>query len=318
MSFATTDRLSPSTEFFIGAVGNRLVADRYGDTGAPVLLLHGGGQTRHAWAGVAAALARQGRMAYVLDQRGHGDSDWVEDGDYRHVAFGDDLLRVGGELTNRYGVKPFVVGASFGGLIALLAQGMAAKLHRVLFRALVLVDITLRTNKEGAEHIRAFMRAQAREGFSTIDEAADAVAAYTPQRPRPRSTRGLQKNLRQSSDGRWRWHWDPRFIDGAMWIDSDRDAVNADLVAAASSLAVPTVLVRGASSELVQEEHAREFLVLAKGAEYVNVAGARHMLVGDANDRFAVSLADFLDRASAPVGDADISVIGNPGTEKQT
>ena len=245
------------------------------------------------------ALAGQGRVAYTLDQRGHGDSGWIVDGDYRHVSFAADLLRVADEITRHHGIKPFAIGASFGGLITLLAQGIAARQrHATLFRALVLVDITLRTNQEGAEHIRAFMRANAKQGFATVDEAADAVAAYTPHRPRPRSTHGLRKNLRQTPDGRWRWHWDPRFIDGPMWIDSDRVAVDAELTNAAYSLAVPTLLVRGASSELVQEEHVREFLVLAKNAEYVDVAGARHMVVGDANDQFSTSLSAFLDRAA--------------------
>jgi pimeloyl-ACP methyl ester carboxylesterase len=295
--------LEPTTENFVGAAGNRLVADRYGDSGVPVVLLHGGGQTRHAWTGTAAALARQGRVAYAIDQRGHGDSAWIDDGDYRHTAFAADLLLVARELKHRHGVSPFVIGASFGGLIALLAQGIAADSGEIPFGALVLVDMTLRTDKEAAERIRAFMRKQATEGFASLDEAADVVAAYS-QRPRPRNTRGLQKNLRQGSDGRWRWHWDPDFLDGDKWIDSDRDAVHPALIKSASSLAVPALLVRGASSELVQEEHAREFLSLAKNAEYVNVAGARHMVVGDANDQFAVSLSDFLDRASAHGHDA--------------
>ena len=45
-------------------------------------------------------------------------------------------------------------------------------------------------------------------------KAAQAVAEYLPQRPRPKSYEGLKKNLRLSPDGRWRWHWDPRFLDG--------------------------------------------------------------------------------------------------------
>ena len=292
----------PVTETFMGAASTQLVADRHGETGDPVILLHGGGQTRHAWSATAAALARQGRVAYTMDQRGHGDSSWVDDGDYRHVSFAADLLRVADELTRRHGKRPLAIGASFGGLITLLAQGIAARQgHGALFRALVLVDITLQTDQEGAERIRAFMRGHASEGFASVEEAAEAVASYMPHRPRPKSNRGLQKNLRQKPDGRWRWHWDPQFIDGAMWIDSDRAAVDADLVAAASALVVPTLLVRGASSELVREEHAREFLALARNTEYVDVAGARHMVVGDANDQFSASLSEFLDRAAAHV-----------------
>ncbi|MDB5719676.1 MAG: alpha/beta hydrolase, partial [Alphaproteobacteria bacterium] len=263
----------PVQEVFIGAGGNRLIADRFGESGNPVLLLHGGGQTRHAWSGTAAALAAQGRVAYSMDQRGHGDSDWDPQGDYRHTAFAADLRLVATELARRHGAQPIAIGASFGGLIALFTEGLAVRdLGEGLFAALVLVDITLRTSDEGADKIRGFMRSKSLEGFASVDEAAEAVAAYMPHRPKPKSNKGLQKNLRQRPDGRWRWHWDPRFMDGEMRIDSDRQAVDPDLVKAAETLSVPTLLVRGASSELVHEEHAQEFLGLAKDAEYLDVA----------------------------------------------
>jgi alpha-beta hydrolase superfamily lysophospholipase len=71
---------APRSIMFTGAADNRLRADVFGDEGQPVLLLHGGGQTRHAWRNTAARLARAGWVAYALDQRGHGDSEWVESG----------------------------------------------------------------------------------------------------------------------------------------------------------------------------------------------------------------------------------------------
>jgi alpha-beta hydrolase superfamily lysophospholipase len=69
-----TKRITAAAATFIGASGNKLAADVYGEEGAPVLLLHGGGQTRHAWKKTAEAIVRAGRVAYALDQRGHGDS----------------------------------------------------------------------------------------------------------------------------------------------------------------------------------------------------------------------------------------------------
>jgi pimeloyl-ACP methyl ester carboxylesterase len=57
-------------------------------------------------------------------------------------------------------------------------------------------------------------------------------------------------------------------------------AVEAELKKAAAGLRIPALLVRGASSELVQESHAKEFLTLAPHAEYADVSGARHMVVG--------------------------------------
>jgi pimeloyl-ACP methyl ester carboxylesterase len=164
------------------------------------------------------------------------------------------------------------------------------------FSALVLVDITPRVDVEGVSKIQGFMRAQLREGFGSIAEAADAVAAYLPHRPRPRSHEGLKKNLRLHPDGRWRWHWDPRFLEGNRRIGAGSVEIERALVGAAKRVTIPALLVRGASSELVQEEHARDFLKLVPHASYVDVSGARHMVAGDKNDQFANAIESFLSK----------------------
>jgi pimeloyl-ACP methyl ester carboxylesterase len=298
-------QFEPVQVSFIGAAGNRLAADIFGRHGTPVLLLHGGGQTRHAWRVTAVAIARAGHIAYALDQRGHGDSDWIDDGAYLFSDFAADLRAVADTLTAKHGTRPVMIGASLGGIAALLAEGEADAMKAgVLFSALVLVDITPHVDRSGIAKIQAFMSAHACEGFASIEEAADAVAAYLPHRPRPRSNEGLKKNLRQHADGRWRWHWDPRFIDGPRSVRGSR--AEEDLVRAARTIKQPTLLVRGASSEVVQEAHAREFLDLVPHAEYLDVRGAQHMVAGDQNDQFAAAILDFiarLDRRGAIGGD---------------
>jgi pimeloyl-ACP methyl ester carboxylesterase len=279
-------------ESFRGAAGNRLAADVFGDAGRPVLLLHGGGQTRHAWRRTAVEIARAGRMAYAVDQRGHGDSEWVADGAYRFKDFADDATAVAAELTRRHGEPPVAIGASLGGIASLLASGEATD---PIFAALVLVDITPRVDLTGVAKVQGFMRAHAREGFGSVEEAAEAVAAYLPHRPRPRSTEGLKKNLRLHPDGRWRWHWDPRFLDGRRPVDGRRAETEERLIAAARGLKIPAMLVRGGSSELVQEEHAREFLALVPQARFADVSGARHMVAGDKNDQFSAAILEFLE-----------------------
>jgi pimeloyl-ACP methyl ester carboxylesterase len=284
-----------ATALFTGAAGNRLVADMLGDSGPSVLLLHGGGQTRHSWRETAERLARSGSTAYALDQRGHGDSEWIADGSYAFSDYADDARAVADALAARSGKRPIVIGASLGGIAALLAEGKAAKARRgPLFSALVLVDITPRVDLNGVAKIQGFMRAHAAEGFGSISEAADAVAAYLPHRPRPRSYDGLRKNLRLDPDGRWRWHWDPKFLDGPRPVDSARGMTEADLVDAARCVRAPALLVRGTSSELVSPDHVREFLELVPHAEYMDVAGARHMVAGDRNDRFSAAILSFL------------------------
>jgi pimeloyl-ACP methyl ester carboxylesterase len=278
-----------------GASGNRLAADVFGDTGRPVLLLHGGGQTRHAWRRTAVELARAGWLAYAVDQRGHGESEWVKDGAYGFQEFAADVTAVAAELERRHRAPPVAIGASLGGIASLLAEGNAERAGSgPLFAAIVLVDITPRVNREGVARIQGFMRERASEGFATIADAADAVAAYLPHRPRPRSQEGLKKNLRLHPDGRWRWHWDPRVLQGGRSFALDHRILENALIEAARAITIPALLVRGGSSELVQEAHVREFLELVPHADYIDVAEARHMVAGDSNDSFSDAVLDFV------------------------
>jgi pimeloyl-ACP methyl ester carboxylesterase len=287
--------IAPAAAMFKGAAGNTLAADVYGEEGHPVLLLHGGGQTRHAWRKTGDLIARMGFVGYAVDQRGHGDSEWLADGAYDFSDYADDARVLADTLAERSGVRPVAVGASLGGLAALLAQGGPGRpARKPVFAALVLVDITPRVDLSGVEKVQGFMRAHAREGFASIAEAADAVAEYLPHRPRPKSHEGLKKNLRLHPDGRWRWHWDPRFLEGKRRSGPGADQVEQGLVEAAGRIKIPTLLVRGASSELVQEEHAKDFMRLVPHARYVDVTGARHMVAGDRNDQFANAIRDFL------------------------
>jgi pimeloyl-ACP methyl ester carboxylesterase len=290
---------TPATATFIGAAGNKLVADVFGDSGSPVLLLHGGGQTRNAWRKTAQEIARRGHTAYALDQRGHGDSDWVENGAYDVLDYAADAKVVAAELNRRSDAKPIVIGASLGGIASLLAEGEFERDKGAnVFSALVLVDITPRVDQTGVAKVQGFMRANAKEGFASIADAAQAVADYLPHRPRPKSNEGLKKNLRLSPDGRWRWHWDPRFLDGPRAAGADRRTLEKALIEAARRIQIPALLVRGASSELVKEAHAREFLELVPHADYVDVSGARHMVAGDRNDHFSAAVLSFIGRLS--------------------
>lgn len=264
--------------------GVRLAASAFGPGGGPVvLLLHGAGQTRHSWHRTAEAIGREGMRAIAIDARGHGDSAPAPGGDYRTDAFVSDLLAVLDGLD----APPVVVGASLGGMTGLLVAGE----HPGRLRALVLVDITVRPEPDGVERIVGFMTA-APDGFASLEEAADAVAAYLPHRARPADVRRLTKNLRRDADGRYRWHWDPALITGPRALPGSRSEDR--LAVAAANVSIPLLLVRGGRSELVSERGARELLTLVPHAEYVDVAGAGHMVAGDRNDAFGAAVIEFL------------------------
>jgi len=271
--------------FALAGAGVRLAGDRWGDGRPPVLLLHGGGQTRHSWDRTAERLAAGGRTAVTYDARGHGQSGWAPDGDYRLDRFVDDLRAVAAVVD----APPVLVGASLGGMTSLVAVGE----RRVAARGLVLVDIAVRAEPAGIERIHRFLAA-APDGFATLEEAADAVAAYNPHRPRPASPEGLRKNLRRGEDGRWRWHWDPAFL--GLSDEARRREPPARLAAAARALEVPVLLVRGGSSDVLSDEGVAHFRGLLPSVEVVDVRGTGHMLVGDDNDVFADALDGFVDR----------------------
>jgi non-heme chloroperoxidase len=276
---------APEPVTFRGADDVAIVGDAYGNpANPPVVLLHGGGQTRHAWGRTAAELADAGWRAYSLDLRGHGDSGWSPDGKYHVQVLAADLIAVLDEL----GTPAALVGASLGGMTSLLVAG---ELRPEAVRALVLVDIVHRAEPEGAQRIGDFMRARP-EGFATLDEAAEAVAGFNPHRPRPKDPSGLKKNLRLGDDGRWRWHWDPSFLQPG---NGPGGTLEDELMErCARNLRMPTLLVRGRLSDIVSEEGAREFLELAPHAGFVDVREAGHMVAGDRNDVFSQAVLEFL------------------------
>ena len=198
---------SPDAFSTNGVDGVRIVADRLGDPLAPaVVFLHGGGQTRRSWGRAAAAVAERGWQAITVDLRGHGESDWSKDGDYRVTSFAGDVLEVLRHLPPR----PVLVGASLGGFTAML---LAGELSPASVRAVVLVDIVPNMDPSGATRIHSFMYDRMMSGFDSLDEVADMIQEYNPHRPRPTDLDGLRTNLRRRA-GRWYWHWDPKFIDG--------------------------------------------------------------------------------------------------------
>lgn len=252
-----------------------------------VLLLHGGGQTRHSWRNTGRKLAADGWSALALDARGHGQSQWAPDGDYGIDALVADLTNVIDQL----GEPPVLVGASMGGMTALIGHGENPQLAR----GLVLVDIAPKVESAGTAAIMDFM-SSGLGGFDSLDDAAAAIAAYTPNRVRTPNPKGLRKNLRLR-DGRWYWHWDPAFLRHGDEPTRQTDSIVQYERArnAAASITVPTMLVRGTQSNVVSEEGAKELGELIPTAKLIDVTGAGHMVAGDDNDVFSGGLKDFLE-----------------------
>ncbi len=284
---------APDPMAYWDGAGVKIAGDRWGDpNGRLVVLQHGGGQTRHAWRGVGETLGRAGYNTVSLDARGHGDSEWAPDGNYDRDVMVDDLVRVVEQLDAG---PPILVGASMGGNTSLAALGEG----RIEGAALVLVDIAPRIRSSGTKKIGNFMN-QKPNGFDSLEEVSDAIANYQPHRKRPRSLDGLAKNIRLGADGKYHWHWDPQFRSGRAVTKEEIRARTRRLEAAAANLTVPTLLVRGGLSDVLDEEGAQAFLAIATHAEYVNVKDAAHMVAGDRNDIFGDRVIEFLARTVPP------------------
>lgn len=283
---------APETFSTRGTGGVRIVADRLGDPQArAVVFLHGGGQTRRSWAKAAAAVAKRGWQAVTIDLRGHGESDWSSEGDYRVVSFAADVQ----EVLRTLPPQPVLVGASLGGFTSMLLEG---ELAPGTAGAVVLVDIVPDMEQSGATRIHSFMADRVESGFASLEEVADAIAEYNPHRPRPTDLDGLTTNLRRRGD-RWYWHWDPQFISGTAPFppfevtDADRMHTAVDAILRNG---VPMLLIRGQVSDLVSQERADEFLARFPQVEFNDVRGAGHMVAGDRNDIFAEAVLNFLAR----------------------
>lgn len=273
---------------FSGPDGITLVADVVGDPSQPaVVLMHGGGQTRHSWSGALRAFADRGYYVINYDARGHGDSDWSADGEYRLEARALDLLAVIGHIEGPFAL----VGASMGG-----ATAMQAISGGLTPNALVLVDIVPRPNLRGVQRIVSFMLGH-QDGFATLQEAADAIAAYNPDRARPPSPDGLLKNLRRDESGRYHWHWDPRMLHGPA---RDPEALARTIEGKDWGSVVPTLLVRGMHSDIVTDASVEDFRRHVPSLEVHNVSDAGHMVAGDKNDVFNAGVIAYLEKRMPP------------------
>ncbi|MCV7152131.1 alpha/beta fold hydrolase [Mycolicibacterium pyrenivorans] len=280
--------------------GTALAADiyRHESARAVVILLHGGGQNRHAWATTARRLHARGYTVVAYDARGHGDSEWDPDGRYDLDRLASDLLSVRKYASDDR--PPAVVGASLGGMTVLGTHLVAPA---DLWGAVVLVDITPRMEFHGARRVVSFMAAHP-DGFETLDAAADVIAEYNRHRARPKNLDGLRKVLRQRDDGRWIWRWDPAFITSNFEFLGGDPANGAEkfgviselLIEGARRVRAPTLLVRGVHSDVTSQQSVEEFLEVVPHAEAVDVSGTGHMVAGDDNDAFTAAVAEFLDR----------------------
>lgn len=272
-----------------GLDGLQLSATAYGACDAlPVVLMGGMGQTRHAWTRAAIQVAASGWRAITLDYRGHGDSDWSDQGDYTLPTLGREILTAVSSL----GRPVVLVGASLGGKIALQAAGTGGP---DLVCALVMVDTVPRTEPAGVAIVTQVLKPP-KDGFESPDAAAAELARIRGVPVEPGAGARLMRNMRRDAGGRWRWHWDPAYASKDQ--GNGFPACVPLLESTAAKLRVPALLSRGELSPVVGDAGVNALRALIPQLEVEVIPGASHMIVGDQNDLFADALVRFLTRMS--------------------
>ena len=248
----------------------------------PMVFLHGGGLNAHTWDLVCLGL-RHERHCFALDQRGHGESEWSPEMNYAIESHAGDLDR----FVEALGLERFVlVGMSLGGANALAWAGR----NSARLAGLVLVDVGPETRAEGVKKIAAFTSEST--PLASVEEYIDRALAFNPRRNRELLRRSLLHNLRRMPDGRYMWKYDQRHRGK---VDPGARAHRSELLwAAVDGVECPTLVVRGAQSDVFHDEDAERLAGRFRQGRWVKIEGAGHTVQGDNPAGLLVELRKFL------------------------
>lgn len=250
----------------------------WGEPGAPqILLLHGGNQSAHSWDLVSLHLSDRFHV-FALDQRGHGDSEWSPEQDYSIDAKAADAIAF---IEDQGLTNPIVIGHSMGGRIAL---AMAVQ-NPGFARALVVVDVGPEISTEGAQVIHNFVVHNVE--FDDLDEFVERVAEYDKFRSREHIERTVKYNMLRRADGKYISKVDHRRVPV-----SSSDLTLDDV----STIDFPTLIVRGADSNILEPDAARRFVDRLPNGQLVTVPDAGHNVHGANTPVFLTEVGRFLDQ----------------------
>jgi len=277
-----TDRIRPPRPRFITLDDLRFRYLDWGDAeAAPLVLLHGGGQSAHTWDAFCLAVGDRFRCI-ALDQRGHGDSQWSDASAYTFHDHARDLAAFVDALTLR---RPIVVGMSMGGV-----NGIAyAASHPDRLRGLVCVDIGPEAQYEPVDRLMRGLGGY--RVFASPEEAAARLAKLGARRDPALLRDTLALNLRRRDDGKWAWKYDPRTLVG-LTAKEIMDA-RRPLWDVLGRIACPVLVARGAESEIFSNDDAERFARALPDGRWLAIPRARHSVQTDNPAGLAAAVCDF-------------------------
>lgn len=273
--------LKPETVFcdrkWVAEDGLKLYARDYagasGTAQLPVIALHGLTRNSADFAEVAPYMAATGRRVLVPDVRGRGRSDYdPQPLNYHLWTYAKDVLA----LCDALGIMgAHFVGTSMGGLILMVMS----TLRPTLIRGVILNDVGPTLSPKGLARIAGYA-GQSDGVYASLKEAV----AYTRSingsafpNLGPKDWEAFAKRLFvQKADGRWHLDYDPRIADAFKATTVTPQAF--DMAPLYMSLATGrrVLLVRGALSDLMEEDQVRLMQPLSPDFTRIDVEGVGH------------------------------------------
>ena len=258
--------------------------------GVPLILLHGHGNEAHLWDDFIPSVSEHYRVLAV-DQRGHGDSGWDDEGRYDAETMADDLEA----LLDHFEIDRFVlIGFSMGGRVSMAFAGR----HPERLAGLVLVDIAPELDARGIARIGNEMSEQRAPVFSSIEEYARLLSLNYPAGQPAALHRMAQYGLRKREDGLFELKMDPKLRSDRPDDEESKkkeDAFTQLQWEALAKLPCPTLLVRGAASDILSPDTADRMVeeVLQNGTLAV-VPQAAHSVATDNPEGFREAVCTFV------------------------
>ena len=283
--------MEPRSFFLDGADQNRIHVLEWSTEGVPLVFVHGFGNTARIWDDAAPVVAPYYRTI-AIDQRGHGDSDHDAEHRYDYEDLANDLEAV----TEALGIERFVlVGHSLGGRVSIT---FAAR-HPERLAGLVIVDTGPEHDPRGSSRIRGEVEER---GDGTVADPAEyqrVLAHNFPVSSPAVIQRMAEAELRERPDGRWERKIDPSFFPARGDVDeAAMEAHEAEttkkLWAALEKIPCPTLVVRGAASDILGPEIADRMVDEAlPNGELAVVGQASHSVMTDNPEGFNEALSRF-------------------------
>ena len=264
----------------------------WGDPANPrvVVCVHGLTRTGRDFDFLASSLSSDYRVV-CPDMPGRGESDWLRaKTDYGYAQYLADLTALIARVTHGGASRVDWVGTSMGALAGIM---MACLPDNPIAR-LVVNDAGMLVPKAALERIARYVGKDPR--FASLDAfEAHVRSVCAPFGPLDDAQwRHLTvTGAKQHADGRWGHSYDP-----AIGHAFDGELKDVDLSAFWDAITCPTLIVRGAESDVLPRAVAEEMTRRGPKAELVELAGIGHAPMLLDPDQVAV-VRSFLDRGNA-------------------